>query len=112
MSNPTGALDNYSKAVAAVKEHQAANQSVFKEHERLFLRVIDTENELRDSVAISMQNVANGDHEVTVTKQTQTWADIDTIDALIKQGLIDPKLRDQIIKTQERPPRIAIRERK
>jgi len=101
-------LSRYSEAVQAVEDHRKQNEAVFSAHKALVMRVIDTENDLRDTVAETMESVSDGDNKVTVTPQTQTWADIAVIDALIASGKIPAELREQIVKTQQRPPRITI----
>lgn len=105
-------LDKYSAAVAALKEHQAENKPIFDAHQKLVFNVIDAENSLRDSVAELGAGLSNGDHQVNFIPQTQTWGDIETIDQLIAEGKIPKELRDQIVKTQPRPPRITISEQK
>ena len=105
-------LEKYSKAVQAVKNHQEANSSVFTQHKGLMLQLIDAENELRDAVAESGAGISDNYTIVTIKPQTQTWSDIEAIDALIAQGKIPSELRSQIVKTQQRPPRISISEQK
>lgn len=102
-------LDKYSKAVAALKDHQRANATVFEEHQRLLFNVMDAENELRDKVAETKQGEKGLDHEVTVQEQTQeVWEEEKTLQALglTKQGAIDRGL----IAVNQRPPRISIKE--
>lgn len=102
-------LTKYSNAVAALKEHQAANEPVFKEHTRLLGNVIDAENELRDSVAETKEPVANATHRVTITPQTITQVDPDAVRA--RQGqTLTPEVIAELIQTTERPPRITISE--
>lgn len=65
------ALEKYTMAVNAIEEHKKANQSVFKEHERLLMNLIDIENELRDDVATDGSGVENSQFKVVVIPQTQ-----------------------------------------
>jgi hypothetical protein len=108
--DPQNSLSKYSKAVQAVKDHQEKNREVFDAHKNLLMQVIDAEGELRDAVAENGASISDESTKVTVTPQTQTWADIPTIDALITQGKISATLRTEIVKTQQRPPRITISE--
>lgn len=110
--NPEVSLEKYSNAVAALKDHQAANQKVFSAHEQLLGKLIDAENELRDAVAVAARGVENGQFSVSHIPQTQTWADIDELDQLIAQGKIPGDVRGQIVKTQQRPARITIHPQK
>ena len=77
-------------------------------------RKIDAENELRDIADEEFKKgawlgpISNGTFQVTVAKQDQVFADIETLDAFVKQGVISPEVRNQIVKTQERPLRISI----
>lgn len=103
------ALQKYSNAVAAVKEHKEANAGVFDAHEKLVFAVIDAENELRDAVAVSKEGVSNGMHRVTITPQTQTIVDPDDLKAHQGEALT-PELIAELTKTYERPPRITIGE--
>lgn len=102
------ALDSFTRARQAVEDHVAANKPIFDAHQRLVGNVIDTENALRDAAAEAGKGLSNGTFNVTVTPQTQVFADIETIDQLIKEGKIDPSLREKIVKTVTRPPRITI----
>ena len=108
--NTLTALDKYTKAVRQVKDHQESNSAVFAEHKNLMMTLIDAENELRDAVAEAGAGVSDAFTKVVITPQTQIWADIEAIDKLIAQGKIPSALRDQIVKTQQRPPRITISE--
>ena len=103
------ALAKYAKAVEKRDRHIEANKSVFKEHESIVYDVIDAENELRDAVAESGSGVSDIDYTVTLTPQTQTWADIETIDKYVANGEIAQKVRDEIVKTQKRPAKISIK---
>lgn len=106
------ALEKYSNAVARLKEHQTDNQAVFDAHKLLLNGVIDAENELRDQVAEAKLSANNEFFDVSYTPQTQTFADIEMIDQLIAAGKIAASLRGEIVKTQDRPARITIHERK
>lgn len=110
--NPATALDKYTSAMNAMTNQQEANSPVFNEHKRLMLQVIDAENELRDAVAESNAGISNGAFRVTVTPQSQTWADIEAVDRLIASGSIPASLRESIVKTTQRPARISIQPQK
>lgn len=109
---PATALDKYTSAMNQLNDHTEKNQTVFNEHKNIMLRVIDAENELRDAVAESNAGISNGAFRVTVTPQTQTWADIEAIDRLIAAGSIPASLREAIVKTTQRPARISIQPQK
>lgn len=108
------ALEKYTNAVEALKDNIKENQQLFAAHERLVERKIDAENELRDIADEEFKKgawlgpISNGTFQVTVAKQDQVFADIETLDAFVKQGVISPEVRNQIVKTQERPLRISI----
>ncbi len=106
MSKET-ALDKYTQAVGQMESHIELNKSVFDQHQQLVFRVMDAENELRDAVAIAGAGVSDGIHSVTITPQTQTYADIETLNASHGKLLTDELLKN-IIKTQARPARISI----
>jgi len=107
----TAALAKYTAAMAQLKSHIASNQGVFDTHQQIVFKVMDAENELRDAVAEAGVGVRNNDYKVTITPQTQTWADIEEIDRIFENtGKVDKSQRDQIVKTQPRPPRISITE--
>lgn len=108
MADSNFQLTKYTSAHKQMMDHQKNNSSVFDEHKRLMMLVIDAENELRDAVAENKANVSNNDFKVTVTPQTQTFADIDVIDRLIANGQISASLRESIVKTVPRPERITI----
>lgn len=108
MSDSNFSLTKYTSAHKQMMEHQRNNASVFDEHKRLMLLVIDAENELRDAVDENKANVSNNDFRVTITPQTQTFADIEVIDRLIANGQISASLRESIVKTVQRPDRISI----
>lgn len=110
MADAANALSKYSACVKRLKDHQEDNSGVFKDHERLMLAVVDAENDLRDAVAELGAGVSNSEHRVVVTPQTQNYADIDVIDSLVSNGSISKELRDTIVKTVQRPPRITISE--
>lgn len=105
------ALDKYSSAVKELKAHISENKPVFDAHEKLTFRVIDAENELRDAVAEAGAGVSNDSHSVIIEPQTQVIADIEVIDKLIQAGKILVS-RDEIVKTNQRPPRITISEQR
>ena len=94
----------------ALKDHAESNKEIFDTHQKFILNVIDSENELRDYIAETKEGESNGTHQVTIIPQTQTWADIEEIDKLIAEGVISPSLRERIVKTQDRPARVSIRE--
>lgn len=102
------ALQKYATAKAAVAEHIADNESVFKAHEQLVFKVIDAENEVRDEVAAAGRGLSDGLYRVSCDPQTQTFGDIEAIDRLIASGKIPGNLREQIVKTVTRPARITI----
>jgi ClpP class serine protease len=101
------ALEKYTGAMDALIAHEEANQSVFDAHKVLVNKVIDAENELRDAVAEAKEGVANEQFKATYTPQTQTWADIDTLNASHGKLLTDALLKE-IVKTQDRPGRITV----
>lgn len=107
--NPIQALENYTRVFAERELLIAANKPIFDQYEAIGMRIIDADNALRDAVAEAKQGVQNDKFVVTVTPQTQTWADIEEIDKLIDGGVIPKAKRDQIVKTQERPVKISIR---
>jgi hypothetical protein len=102
------ALDSYTRATTALADLEKANESIFNTRKQLALRVLDADGELRDAVAIAGHGISNRNFEVKYTPNTMTFADIDVIDSLIKEGKISPDLRDKIVKTVDRPPRINI----
>jgi hypothetical protein len=107
--NQTTALQQYTTAVENLKAHQEGNEVVFKEHARLLGLVLDARNQVEDAVAESGVGLENGMHRVTVTPMTQTIVDPDDLKAHAGQTLT-PELIDQLVKTQNRPPRITINE--
>ena len=110
MSNVKTLLDKYSDKVKALKAFQGENKSVFDQHQTLLFAVIDAENELKDEVASTKEVAKNDFHEVKRTPQTQTFADIEVIDQLINNGVIPASRRSEIVKVQDRPDYIGIRE--
>ena len=106
--NKENALERYSNAYSAVTAHTNLNTVVFDEHKRLVGLLIDAENELRDAVAEAGASVANSNFRATLTPQTQTYADIEEVDALAQAGRITQEERDKVVKTVGRPPRISI----
>ncbi len=104
----TPALDKYTRAMDALKEHQSQNKAIFDVHQNLVMNVIDAENELRDTVAQIGLPVSNGLYNVTITRQTQTFADIEVLDSMVSRGAMLQGVRDTIVKTVQRPPRITI----
>lgn len=103
------ALERYTQAVAAVKEHTEANANVFDAHKKLMLNLIDRENELRDAVAESGEGVENALHKVKCEPQTQEFFDVEkTLQALrvTKEGAIAAG----VYIVNQRPPRITISE--
>lgn len=106
------ALERYTVAKEKVEAHIEDNKAVFDTHQKLVMSLIDAENELRDTVSESREGVSNGKYTVSYLPQTQTWADIETIDQMIATGLIKKELREKIVMTQERPARISIKENK
>lgn len=105
------ALDRYTQAVESLRIHEAANQKVFDEHKQFVMRLIDAENSLRDAVAEDGNGISNGTHEVVVTKQTQTFVDPDELRKAQVTTLTESQIAN-LIHTQERPPRISIRDAK
>lgn len=108
------ALERYTSAVEALKDHIKETHQLFDAHQRLVQKKIDAENDLRDAADEEYRAepwsgpLSNGIFKVTVAKQDQVYADIETLDAFVKQGVISPEVRNQIVKTQERPLRISI----
>ena len=97
MSKET-ALENYTKAMKNLTDHEEANKPVFAEHQRLAMLTIDADNALRDAVAEEGAGVFNESYKVTYTPQTQTIYNDEIIKAKAPEA----------ITTQERPPRITI----
>ena|SRR5579863_2468889 len=106
------ALEKYTKAVQNIKDHIEANSAVFTTHKALLMQQMDAENELRDIVAETMQSISNNEIAVKVVKQSQTFADIPTLDEWVKNGEITQAMRDKAVKTIDRPPHISIKELK
>lgn len=103
------ALEKYTKLVEKRNEHIKANKTVFDDHEKIVMDIIDAENDLRDAVAESKEGVSNAEFTVTVTPQKQVWADIETLDKFVASGNITKEMRDMVVKTQDRPPKISIK---
>lgn len=107
-------IDNYTAAVNAIENHKEDNKSVFDAHQTLLFRLIDAENELRDDAAArhasdeAYTGETNGSHRITVTPQTQTFVDIEKLDAMVASGRISKEIRDELVQTNTRPPRITI----
>ena len=104
------ALAKYSKAVQAVKDHQEDNKEVFDAHQKLVFDVIDAENELRDAVAESAEEVikdglSNGTHKVTVTRQTQRVYNEEKM-----HQFLSPTQFAQVVNDVTRPVKISITE--
>lgn len=108
MSKET-ALDKYAGLVAKRDQHIEDNKAVFDDHQKIVMDIIDAENDLRDAVAESKDGVKSAEFTVIYTPQTQTWADIEKLDKFVAEGKISKELRDQIVMTQERSPKISIR---
>lgn len=104
------ALEKYSAATRAIKAHLDENSGIFSAHQRLLMQQLDSENELRDAVAISGFGISNRDFVVTITPQSQTFVDPEYVKELIAQGKISKELEGSLIQTQQRSPRISIRE--
>lgn len=102
-------LDAYSNAISALEAHKRENVAVFGTHASLLNAVIDAENALRDEIALDPTPIKNKYHEVRVIPQSQTFADIEVIDQMIKDGQIPPGKRDTIVKTVKRPDHVTIR---
>lgn len=102
------ALEKFTSATNALKDFQDRHEEIFAEARRLGMLIVDAENELRDEVAEAKEGVSNGSYKVMYVPQTQTWADIEEIDALIAGGKVAEEYRARIVKTQERPGRITI----
>lgn len=115
MSTINTALHAYGNAHRAVEQSIEDNNTI-RAHQSIVGLAIDAEARLRDEAYTVF---IEGDKKpfdyidagvfISVKPETQTYADIEAIDALIAQGLIPATLRAQIVKTQERPPRISIK---
>lgn len=105
-------LEKYTIAAKAVDTHVAENKGVFDKHQSLVFALIDAEGKLRDDAAEAKEGATNGDYKVVVNPQTQTYADIEVIDALIAGGVIPASKRAEIVKTVERPLKITISKQK
>jgi len=105
-------LKAYSDADKALKDFRAANEAVFKEFDRICYVKDKAEENLKDEVAITKIPLSNQTHDVIVHDQTLTVADIETIDRLIAAGKIPADLRAEIVRNVDRPPYIAVREKK
>ncbi len=103
-------IANYISAKEALKKHQEANPDVFRVNQTLLFALMKAEDEVKDQSAMESASGAYKNIAVTYTPQTQTYADIDEIDALIVQGIIPQGYRANIVKTVTRSPRISIRE--
>jgi len=107
MATPDGALQKYSNVKDELNNHINQNKSIFDAHEKIVMKLIDAENELRDAVAESGQGLNDGLNIVTVTPQTQTVYDEEKILSALrvsKEGAIAAGL----IQINQRPPRITI----
>lgn len=92
------ALENYTAAMKALTDHEAANGPVFAEHKRLAMQTIDADNAVRDAVDEAKAGVANDTFKVSYTPVTQTIYNEDIIKAKCPEA----------ITSQERPARITI----
>ena len=97
-------LEKYTMAVNAIEAHKEAHQAVFKEHERLLMNLIDTENELRDEVATDGSGVENSQFKVVVIPQTQRVYDEDKLHQLLNATQFASVVNDV-----QRSPRISIK---
>lgn len=100
MDKAQAALEKYAKAVLSIKDYGDQNKSVFEEHNRLMMNVIDAESELRDIVAVEKKGFDNGMFKVVVTPMTQTVFD-------------EERIREEMpeaITVVERPLKISISE--
>ena len=107
MATPDGALQRYSKIKDELNDHINQNKPIFDAHEKIVMRLIDAENELRDAVAESGQSIDNGLIRVNVVPQTQTVYDEEKLLTALrvsKEGAIAAG----IIQINQRPPRITI----
>ena len=102
-------LNNYTKAYNDMIAFQEANKTVFDQNKKNLFAFMDAENALRDDIEVTQAGCENDTHVVTVTPQTQTWADIDTLDSYVAKGIITKAIRDDIVKTQKRPSRVSIK---
>lgn len=120
------ALDKYTGLVDKRNKHIEDNKAVFDAHEKIVMDIIDADNDLRDAVTEDFESLVeqaktnkeikpaadaglfNGAFKVTVTPQTQTWGDIEELDKLVAEGTISKEVRDRVVKTQNRPPKISI----
>lgn len=102
-------LEKYTKAFEALEDHRQKHIGIFDAHQALVLTLIDAENELRDDVAEGGVGIENTDFKVTITPQTQVFADVEEVDKLVKDKLISPEIRAKIVKTNQRPPKISIK---
>lgn len=107
MADATASLNKYTAAVEAVEAHEKANSSIFIEHSRLGMLVLDARNELDDVVAEIGASVSNNKFKVTVTPQTQTIYDEEKILARLNMSR-DQAIGSGLIKVQPRPSRIGV----
>lgn len=98
-------LEKYEAAVRAVKKHQDDNFAVFSHHNKLFLNVVDAENELRDYIAEAKINEKGSTHEVTYLDQKQEVVDMDKL-----KSYLPIEKYTEIVTINQRPPRITIKE--
>lgn len=97
------ALQKYTDAIEERNEHLAQNKGVFDSHERIVMKIIDAENELKDAVAEDGKGVENGLYKVTITPQTQKVYDDEVLCKLLQ-----PDEVDKVVKEVTRSPKISI----
>lgn len=102
------ALEKYTRAVENIKKHEIENSSVFERHADLLGKLMDAENELRDEVAEAGVGISNDSFNVKITPQKQTIADIEEVDKLVSAGILSASMRENIVKTFDRPAKITI----
>jgi len=102
-------LEAYTAALNALEAHKRENVAVFGAHASLLGTLMDAENALRDEIALDPQPIKNKYHQVKITPQSLTYADIEVIDQMIRDGEIPPGKRDSIVKTTKRPDYVTIK---
>lgn len=107
MADATATLTAYSNAVQAVRDHEAANPAIFKEHNRLGMAVIDARNALEDAVIETGATPEDHLFKVVVTPQVQIIYDEARI--LGKLGMTrEGAVAAGLIKDVARPSRITL----
>lgn len=103
------ALNKHTSAMNAMDDMREQNRTIFSQYERLANIAIGTRARLEDEAVAANSGIQNGQYEVKLIPQPQTFADIEVIDQLIAAGEIKAELRDKIVKTVERPPYVSIK---